>query len=153
VNLKSDSKMKIFFIIFLVFFLSSCRNIEAEGKIAFVSNRLGNYDIYIMNPDGSDIKNISNHPSLEYGTSWFKNGDYIACYSKRDGKSEIYLLSTAGRGKDIRLTNNEYQDVLPSISPDDKQIAFMSDRNGKSRCLFVMKIDGSDQIMNYRMVS
>ena len=35
-------------------------------KIVFQSSRDGNWEIYLMKKDGSDVKNISNHPSTDY---------------------------------------------------------------------------------------
>ena len=37
-------------------------------KIAFRSNRDGNYEIYVMNADGSEQTNLTNNPSTEHGT-------------------------------------------------------------------------------------
>jgi len=35
------------------------------SAIAFTSNRDNNYEIYAMNADGSDLRNLTNHPSLD----------------------------------------------------------------------------------------
>ena len=116
---------------------------EPIGKIAFTTNRDGNKEIYIMNADGSELQNITQHPAMEYGVSWSPDGKKIATYSNRDGNTEIYLLDLEANSA-IRLTNDPGEDVLPAISPDGKKIAFMSNRNQKSRSLYQMKIDGSE---------
>ena len=43
---------------------------EEFSKIAFESSRDGNYEIYIMNSDGSGIYNLTNHPSDDWYPSW-----------------------------------------------------------------------------------
>ncbi len=116
---------------------------EPNGKIAFTTNRDGNKEIYLMDADGSNLQNISQHPAMEYGASWSPNLKYLATYSNRNFNPEIYLLDRENDTA-IRLTNDGSDDVLPAISPDGKRIAFMSDRNQKSRCIFLMKLDGSE---------
>lgn len=122
---------------------SNTKITEPIGKIAFTSNRDGNREIYLMDADGSNLQNISQHPAMEYGNSWSPDASSIATYSNRDGNTEIYLLNLEGDSA-LRLTNDPREDVLPAISPDGKKIAFMSNRNQQSRSLFLMKIDGSE---------
>jgi Tol biopolymer transport system component len=55
---------------------------------------------------------------------------------------EIYLIDLDS-GKERRLTENQYSDVIPDISPDGKWVVFMSDRDGDYE-IFVMGIDGND---------
>lgn len=102
---------------------------EPTGQIAFTSNRGGNNDIYLMNIDGSNIRNITNNPALDYGASWSPDNKQIAAYSNRSGNTELYLFSADGQTS-TQLTDHPDQDVLPSISSNGKQIAFMSNRNG-----------------------
>ncbi len=116
---------------------------EPTGKIAFTTNRDGNKEVYLMNADGSGLQNITQHPAMEYGTSWSPDSKTIASYSNRDGNTEIYLLDLE-KDTTVRLTYDPGEDVLPAISPDGKKIAFMSNRNQKSRSLFLMKINGSE---------
>ncbi|NER09374.1 TolB protein [Muriicola jejuensis] len=118
---------------------------KPEGTIAFVSNRDGNMEIYLMDGNGKNAKNISRHPDLDYSPSWMPDGSGIMGYSNRDGNPELYLYDLK-RDTAIRFTDHPAQDVLPSISPDGKEIVFMSDRNGKSRSVFKMKFDGSDLV-------
>lgn len=48
------------------------------NKIAFMANPKGNYDIFIMNPDGSEITSITSFSSDEKTHSWFPDGKSIA---------------------------------------------------------------------------
>ena len=55
------------------------------ARIAFVSDKDGAWDIWIMNPDGSELKNITKHSSLDSHPSWSPDGENITFYSDRDG--------------------------------------------------------------------
>ena len=112
-------------------------------KIAFVSNRDGNYEIYIMNADGSEQKRLTNNPTFDYFPSWSPDGKKIAFTSDRDGNYEIYIMNVDG-SEQKNLTNNRAHDFKPSCSPDRKKIAFVSDRDGNYES-YVMNVDGSGQ--------
>jgi Tol biopolymer transport system component len=66
----------------------------------------------------------------------------IAFVSDRDGDAEIFIMNADGSGQ-TPLTNNTFDDRDPAWSPDGKQIAFFSDRNGGNLDLWVMNADGS----------
>jgi Tol biopolymer transport system component len=40
------------------------------SKIAFFSTRDGNYEIYVMNADGSDPRNLTNNDAFDYDPDW-----------------------------------------------------------------------------------
>ena len=76
-----------------------------DGKmIAFESNRGSNWEIYVMNADGSGQTNLTNNPTADDGTSfWSPDGKMIAFNSYRDGNFEIYVMNADGSGQK-RLT-------------------------------------------------
>lgn len=64
----------------------------------------------------------------------------IAFTSRRDGDSEVYLVSPEG---DLNLTNNPAEDIETDVSPDGNKIVFASNREGTYR-IYVMNIDGTE---------
>lgn len=112
------------------------------GKIAFVTDRDGNPEVYIMDGDGANPENLTRHDSLDFSPSWSADGTSLSFYSKRDGNAEIYRMDLQTR-RLTRLTNHPATDVLPVPSPDGSQILFMSDRDSLSRNVYVMDKDGS----------
>ena len=127
--------------------------VEAQAQIAFSSNRDGNWDIYVMNADGKNQKNITQGPfSHDSAPSWSPDGERIAFVSDRDGNFEIYVMAADGENQRNR-TKNPFADKAPSWSPDGKRIAFVSDRDGhvpKGRVLpnfeiYMMDADGGNQ--------
>jgi Tol biopolymer transport system component len=114
-----------------------------HGRIAFQSNRDGNYEIYVMNADGSRQTRLTKNSTFDGNPSWSPNGQMIAFQSNRDGRSEIYVMHADGSGQ-TRLTRNPSYDGAPTWSRDGKRIAFRSDRAGRAE-IYVMNADGSGQ--------
>ena len=118
---------------------------ETKGqisKIAFVSNREGNNEIYIMNPDASNLKNITTNKANDMFPAWSPDGKTIAFQSDRDGNPEIYVMKADG-GNVKRLTNNTTKDDMPAWSPDGKRIAYVVKQN-RDLYIHVMNADGSE---------
>jgi uncharacterized repeat protein (TIGR01451 family) len=115
----------------------------AVGKIAFVSDRDGNDEIYVMNANGSGQTRVTNNSADDREPASSPNGARIAFVSNRNGNDEIYVMNTDGSGL-TRLTNNSAADEAPAWSPDGTKIAFDSDRNGSTE-IYVMNADGSGQ--------
>ncbi len=66
----------------------------------------------------------------------------IVFKASRDGNSEIYVMSSTGRGQ-TRLTHNEAGDFTPDWSPNGQEIVFVSLRDGNDE-IYVMDADGSN---------
>ena len=137
-----------------------------DGKrIAFISDRDGHPDrapgwftseIYVMDADGGNEQNLTNHPSDDRSPSWSPDGTRIAFQSYRDNDRnhniEIYVINADG-GNLQRLTNNLAADENPAWSPDGEQIVFESAREGHfidldeniTDEIYVMDADGGNQ--------
>jgi len=116
-----------------------------QTKIAFTSGKFKTSDIYIMNADGSELKNLTNNPARNEIPCWSPNGTKIAFTSNRDGErnSEIYVMNADG-SEPINLTNHPAKDYYPSWSPTGEKIAFYSLREGNPE-IYIMNADGSEQ--------
>src|SRR5439155_21699088 len=71
-----------------------------NGKIAFVSTRTGNYDIYTMNADGSGQTALTNDTAIDLFPAWSPDGKKIAFDSTRGGGSggDIWTMDADGSG-------------------------------------------------------
>src|SRR5438045_9298096 len=94
----------------------------AAGQIAFSTDRDGNPEIYVVNADGSGLRNLTNNPTFDFELTWSPDGTKIALSSDRDGDTEIYLMHADGTDPE-KLTNNPGQDRLPDWPPDGPKIA------------------------------
>lgn len=113
------------------------------GKIAFISYRDGNSEVYIMNANGTNQHNISNNDSLDRYPSWSPDWTKIAFASNRHGNWEIYTMNIDGTNQQ-RITFNPSEDYFTSWSPDGTKITFYSNRDGNWQ-IYVMNADGSNQ--------
>jgi tol-pal system beta propeller repeat protein TolB len=117
-----------------------------NGKIAFTSNRDGNYEIYAMGGDGSGPTRLTNTPQREGSPAWSPDGRRIAFASERDGNWEIYVMNADGSGQ-TRVTIDPGIDVAPAWSPDGTRLAFMSNRTSGTGInqIWVMESNGAGQ--------
>ena len=124
--------------------------VDAQARIAFLSRRDGNAEIYVMDTDGGNPQNLTNNPNNDFQPSWSPDGKRIAFASERDGNREIYVMDTDG-GNPQNLTNNLGNDFYPSWSPDGKRIVFSSNRDGHvidgipTYAIYVIDADGKNQ--------
>ena len=113
-------------------------------KLAITSQRDGNFEIYVMNTDGTGQTNITNNEAVDGLPSWSPDGSKIAFISKRgDGKFAIYVMDNNGSGvtKLTDAANIETRDGL-LWSPDGDKIAFVV-RDSINMGIWVMNADGT----------
>ena len=94
-------------------------------KILFTSVRDGNREVYIMNPDGSEQVNLTQHPSGDLQAVWSPTGEQILFVSDRGGVRDLYLMDPDGSNV-RRVFKKEVDRRDPAWSPDGKQIAYVS---------------------------
>lgn len=87
-------------------------------KIVFTSDRDGNEEIYISNPDGSKPVRLTKNNGRDFAPSWSPDGKKIAFTTDRDGlyNEEIYVMNIDG-SKQVNVSNNPTIDRYPVWSP------------------------------------
>ena len=115
------------------------------GSIVFYSAGNGhpNNQIYTMNPDGSDPKQVTFDTASDVDPDISPDGKYIVFTSNQTGNNDIYIMNRSGATLD--LTNNPANDEWARFSPDGKRIVFDSNRDGGVFEIFVMNADGSGE--------
>ncbi|HRD57430.1 MAG TPA: hypothetical protein PK504_05245 [Ferruginibacter sp.] len=112
------------------------------GNISFMSTRDGNFEIYSMDLEGENIKNLSCNKATDFAFCHLQNNDLLF-YSNRTGNNEIFIATADGK-KTINLSNHASSDRVPYASPDGKNIMFVSDRDHQEGEVYMMNIDGSN---------
>lgn len=92
------------------------------SKIAFHTNRDGNFEVYAMNADGTGLVNLTNSSAVDSGPAWSPDGNKIAFYSNRDGSDGLYVMNADGSGVS-KLTSGT-GGFHPAWSPSGTQIAY-----------------------------
>jgi len=120
-------------------------------KIAFVSQRDGNREIYVMNLDGTNVSRLTNNAKWDIHPTWSHDGTRLAFVSNRDGVNNIYTMSSLNGSDVVRVTSNARPDNSPSWSPDGKEIVFSSELGSPLESpvprLYRIKSDGTGQTM------
>jgi Tol biopolymer transport system component len=126
--------------------LAACASLAAAtsaradtGKIAFVSARDGNLEIYSVNVDGTNLERLTDSPQSDDEPAWSPDGQRIAFVSNRNGPHEIYVMNADGTNVVQRTFSGTYPES-PTWSPDGTMMAYAALSNG-SMNLWVMGAD------------
>ncbi|MFC2091035.1 alpha/beta hydrolase fold domain-containing protein [Bacteroidota bacterium] len=116
------------------------------SSIKFGNHEIGgNYEIGIVNADGSHMKNLTQHSAFDWLECWSPDGSKIIFSSDRDGNMELYIMEADG--SDVkRLTNHPLYDADARWSPDGSKIVYMSDRGERNYDIYLMNPDGTGKI-------
>ncbi len=112
-------------------------------RIAFSSNRSGNFDIYIMDADGQQVRRLTTDPRNEGDPVWSPDGSQIVYTTTRGSTTQIALMPADG-GESRTLTTTPEANHSPTVSPDGRSVAFVSFRDGNQE-IYAMNLDGSNQ--------
>ena len=95
-----------------------------EPMLAFDVKNV-NYEIYVMNSDGSNIVNLTDHPKGDLYPSWSPDGRKILFGTMRDDPFDLilYMMNSDGSGVERFMEDGSY--IGPAVwSPDSKWIAY-----------------------------
>lgn len=113
--------------------------------IAFVSDREGSADIYIIEPDGSSLQRLTKDAASDAQPVWAPDGTRLAFVSDRDEIPEIYVMDRTG-GQVKRLTNTRPGGKWYAWKADSSQLVFEWAWDGTShRDIYTVNADGTAQ--------
>jgi len=126
-------------------FISPC-----SGRGDFSNNIYTDSSLFVINADGTGMKQLMNVPGADFEPDWSPDGKKIAFTSIRDGSKQIYTLDIDSLAA-TRLTNSTVSAEFsqPSWSPDGKEIAYQAKRVGTYQ-LWVMNTTGQENVQIVR---
>ena len=116
-------------------------------QIAFESfrdngrNRTEKDQIYTINIDGTDRRQLTDLSSYNEKPDWSPDGRRIVFMSHRDKNWNLYIIDV-NTGFETQVTDKFGSDMFPAWSPDGRRIAFSSNRQ-QGRNLYTVNADGT----------
>ena len=125
---------------------------QAGSAIAFYSQRDGNLELYLMDPDGSNQRRVTSNEFDDDSPALSPDGSQIVFISSRDDPNpkscahscfyQLYLIHTDGSGEH-RLIETEFSTTHPDWHPNGTKISFDTETNLQGD-IYVVNSDGSD---------
>jgi TolB protein len=110
-----------------------------------LSTRDGNLDIYVIDLATDGLIRVTDDPAIDTEPQWSKDGQSLYFTSDRAGGPQIYKVGLQPGDKPRRLTFQGNYNARPRISPDESQLAFVTQEEGAYR-IAVMDLKGRGDV-------
>ncbi|HEU4520398.1 MAG TPA: hypothetical protein VFT12_00250 [Thermoanaerobaculia bacterium] len=111
-------------------------------QIAYASNRSGFWEIWLMDWDGSNQRQITNHQTLSILPSWSPDNERMVYTSFVRGTSDLWIVNRRGGGR-IRLNSGVNLNTSATFSPASNDIAFVGSVDGNPD-IYLIRDDGTN---------
>lgn len=115
-----------------------------DGKVVYASRTGENWDISMVNRDGSESKQLTADAFIDHQPTVSSDGRYIVFQSNRSGNRNIWRIDIDGTNPK-QLTDGSFIDESPVCSPDGSFVIFNSLRSG-SPTIWKVGIDGGTPV-------
>jgi TolB protein len=112
-------------------------------RIYFVSDRTGNKEIWSMDPDGSNQRQLTKLSSLSIHPAVSPEGDKIAFTSYVRGNPGIFVFTSEGRQLPF-YNQRASMNATPDFTPDGRQIVYSSTAAGNDAQIYIANVNGTD---------
>lgn len=114
-----------------------------DGRIFYSSNATGNPDIWVMEADGANLKQLTFDARGDFLPQITSDGRYMVFVSERNGMTNIWRADIDGSNpKQLTEGKGEF---TPSLSPDGRWVVYFTNENGLPG-LWKVSIDGGSPV-------
>ena len=96
----------------VVLLISVQAQAPTRAQIAFTANRDGSWDIYAMDADGKNQRNLTNNPARDRMPKWSPDGRRIASVSNRDLNAEVSVIFLSARNRGVVFEDIQIRPLL-----------------------------------------
>jgi serine/threonine protein kinase/sugar lactone lactonase YvrE len=114
-----------------------------DGNFIYCSRAGGKFDIWTMNANGSNQKQVSSGEGAKFWPEMTSDGRFIVFLMNRGGNTNIWRMDTDG-GNLKQLTNGQ-DESMAGVSPDGKWVIYEKSENSL-RTVWKISIDGGTPV-------
>jgi TolB protein len=114
-----------------------------DTRIYFVSNRTGHKEVWAMDPDGSNQRQITKFNSITIQPALSPDGTRIAFTSFAHGNPGIFVFTSEG-GRLPFYNQRASMNANPYFTPDGRQIVYSSTASGDYAQIYIANVNGTD---------
>lgn len=142
----------LFLICTLIMFITTASSaatevFTGENKIAFISERTGNKDIFVINDNGADLIQLTDSPLSDDNPQWSPDGNKILYFSYDwsffNTVYELWVVNIDGSGR-RQLDSNIDDNFTPKWSQDSSRILYVA-KEDKNTIITLINADGSNK--------
>lgn len=117
---------------------------QGNAQIAFVQDDGSSRNIFLINPDGSGLKRLTNGSGLEENIQpvWAPDRSKIAFSSSRNGNFELFVMNPDGSNQQRISPGDGAYSETPSWSPDSRRIVYISSQ-ARGDNIVMINVDGT----------
>lgn len=118
-------------------------------KLAYASNRDGNWELYIYDLLTGQTRRMTFNLAYEGAPSWSPDSNWLVYETYQNRNLDVYVLPVTDVNASLQpITTDSAADLRPAWSPDGRQIAFTSIREGGQSDIYVASLDDISNPIN-----